>query len=44
MWLDGEDFAPAVESLTAYASKWPERGLEFRKQYVVIRSVSRKQK
>ena len=42
--VNGEDFAPAVEPLTAYASKWPERGLEFRKQYVVIRSVSRSQK
>ncbi len=42
--VNGEDFAPAVEMLTAYASKWPERGLEFRKQYVVIRSVSRSAK
>lgn len=39
--VNGEDFAPALELLTAYASKWPERGLEFRKQYVVIRSVTR---
>ena len=39
--VNGEDFAPAIDLLTAYASKWPQRGLEFRKQYVVIRSVSR---
>ena len=39
--VNGEDFAPAIDLLTAYASKWPERGLEFRKQYVVIRSTSR---
>lgn len=39
--VNGEDFVPAIDLLTAYASKWPERGLELRKQYVVIRSVSR---
>lgn len=39
--VNGEDFAPALEMLTAYASQWPQRGLEFRKQYVVIRSVTR---
>ena len=37
--VNGEDFVPAIDLLTAYASKWPERGLEFRKQYVVIRST-----
>ena len=39
--VNGEDFTPAIDPLTAYAGKWPERGLEFRKQYVVIRSTSR---
>jgi hypothetical protein len=39
--VNGVDFAPAAELLSAYASTWPERGLEFRKQYVVIRSVTR---
>ena len=42
--VNGEDFVPAVEMLTGYASKWPQRGLEFRKQYVVIRSLSRSAK
>ena len=36
--VNGEDFSPAVEHLKQYAEKWPQRGLEFRKQYVVIRS------
>lgn len=36
--VNGEDFFPALEYLKQYAEKWPERGLEFRKQYVVVRS------
>ncbi|PXX43737.1 DUF6348 family protein [Undibacterium pigrum] len=36
--VNGEDFLPAVEHLKLYAEKWPERGLEFRKQYVVIKT------
>ena len=36
--VNGEDFLPALDYLKQYAEKWPERGLEFRKQYVVIRS------
>ncbi|MBC3907103.1 hypothetical protein H8L47_05965 [Undibacterium sp. NL8W] len=36
--VNGEDFLPAVEHLKQYAEKWPQRGLEFRKQYVVIRT------
>lgn len=39
--VNGENFAAAQEVLTAYASGWPERGLEFRKQYLVMRSVKR---
>ncbi|MCH8619963.1 DUF6348 family protein [Undibacterium sp. TS12] len=38
--VNGEDFLPAVEHLKQYAGKWPDRGLEFRKQYIVIRSSS----
>lgn len=38
--VNGEDFLPAVEHLKQYAGKWPDRGLEFRKQYVVIRISS----
>lgn len=36
--VNGEDFLPAVEHLKQYAEKWPQRGLEFRKQYVVVRT------
>lgn len=39
--VNGEDFPAALPALTAYVEKWPQRGLEFRKQYVVIRTVSR---
>ncbi|MFZ3003430.1 MAG: DUF6348 family protein [Undibacterium umbellatum] len=36
--VNGEDFVPAVAHLKQYADKWPQRGLEFRKQYVVVRT------
>ncbi|MBI1772398.1 MAG: hypothetical protein HYR68_08660 [Burkholderiales bacterium] len=36
--VNGEDFVSAVEYLKQYAEKWPQRGLEFRKQYVVVRT------
>ncbi|MFZ6733013.1 DUF6348 family protein [Undibacterium sp. Ji42W] len=36
--VNGEDFVPAVEYLKQYAEKWPQRRLEFRKQYVVVRT------
>ncbi|MFZ6653598.1 DUF6348 family protein [Undibacterium sp. TJN19] len=39
--VNGEDFLPALDYLKSYAKKWPQRGLEFRKQYVVIRSSDR---
>jgi len=39
--VNGEDFPGAIEHLVHYANTWPQRGLEFRKQYIVIRSVSR---
>ena len=39
--LNGEDFPAAIEPLVRYAESWPQRGLEFRKQYIVIRSVNR---
>ncbi|WP_423680986.1 DUF6348 family protein [Undibacterium sp. WLHG33] len=39
--VNGEDFPAALPALTAYVEKWPQRGLEFRKQYVAIRTVSR---
>jgi hypothetical protein len=38
--INGDDFPEGVKHLTDYVRSWPERpGLEFRKQYVVIRSV-----
>lgn len=40
--VNGQDFPAAVESLVHYAEQWPQRGLEFRKQFIVIRSVSRR--
>lgn len=36
--VDGEDWPAGAEALRAYAARWPDRGLEFRKQYVVIQS------
>ena len=32
--------AAALPLLRAYAASWPQAGLEFRKQYVVIRTGS----
>lgn len=36
--VNGHDFAAALPFLRAYAARWPQAGLEFRKQYVVIRN------
>ncbi|PTA73263.1 MULTISPECIES: DUF6348 family protein [unclassified Stenotrophomonas] len=36
--VNGHDFAAALPLLRAYAASWPQAGLEFRKQYVVIRT------
>ncbi|KAG0772347.1 hypothetical protein G6F22_015816 [Rhizopus arrhizus] len=38
--VNGHDFAAALPLLRAYAASWPQAGLEFRKQYVVIRTGS----
>lgn len=37
--INGEDFPAGVELLKKYAATWPQHGLEFRKQYVVIRNA-----
>jgi hypothetical protein len=37
--VNGEDWTRGVESLVAYAGSWPRRGVEMRKQYVVIHSL-----
>jgi hypothetical protein len=36
--VNGEDWPAGVEALRAYVAQWPDRGFEFRKQYVVIQS------
>jgi hypothetical protein len=36
--INGEDFPAALPHLMNYAQSWPRAGLEFRKQYVVIRN------
>jgi uncharacterized protein DUF6348 len=36
--VNGEEFAPGIAALIAYAESWPERGFEFRKQYVVFQT------
>jgi hypothetical protein len=39
--VNGEDFPAGAELLKKYAATWPPRGLEFRKQYVVIRNAGK---
>ncbi|BEP41253.1 DUF6348 family protein [Variovorax sp. V15] len=36
--INGEDWPAGADALRAYAAQWPDRGFEFRKQYVVIQS------
>ena len=36
--VNGHDFPAALSLLRAYAARWPQAGLEFRKQYVVVRT------
>ncbi|WP_312738291.1 DUF6348 family protein [Stenotrophomonas sp.] len=36
--VNGHDFPAALPLLRAYAARWPQAGLEFRKQYVVVRT------
>lgn len=37
--INGEDYPLGAEHLRKYVTSWPDLGFEFRKQYVVIRSV-----
>jgi len=37
--INGADWAPGIEALAQYARTWPDRGFEYRKQYVAIRSL-----
>jgi hypothetical protein len=38
--VNGDEYPLGVEHLKKYAETWPHRGLEFRKQYVAIRTVN----
>ena len=37
--IDGEDFPEGAEALREYAAGWPGSGAEFRKQYLVVRTL-----
>jgi len=37
--INGEPFEPGAQKLAEYVGTWPDRGLEFRKQYVVVRTA-----
>lgn len=37
--VNGEDFKSGKEALKEYASGWPQTGIEFRKQYVIIQDA-----
>jgi hypothetical protein len=37
--VNGEDFAPGKAALIKYAQSWPQRGFEFRKQYVILQTA-----
>lgn len=37
--VNGRDWEAGAEALIKYAQGWPDRGFEFRKQYVAIRSI-----
>lgn len=36
--VNGEDFEPGKAALIKYAESWPQRGFEFRKQYVILQT------
>lgn len=38
--VNGEDWPAGVEALVRYGESWPQRGFEFRKQYVCLQTVS----
>jgi hypothetical protein len=39
--INGADFEPGASALATWAGSWPPRGIEYRKQYVIVRSVPR---
>ena len=36
--VNGEDWEPGKNALIKYVSSWPNRGVEFRKQYVILQN------
>lgn len=39
--VNGEDWPAGKEALIRYVNQWPQRGFEFRKQYVAIESTTK---
>jgi hypothetical protein len=40
--INGEDFEDGKAALRAYVARWPQAGVEFRKQYVVVQTIDDK--
>jgi hypothetical protein len=38
--INGVDWAPGAEALRRYVGRWPDHGLEYRKQFVIIRTLT----
>jgi hypothetical protein len=38
--VNGEDWEPGMRALRDYVATWPQRGFEFRKQYVVLQTLN----
>jgi hypothetical protein len=37
--VNGEDYGPGREALLRHIATWPDRGVEFRKQFVIMQTV-----
>ncbi len=37
--VNGEEYGPGREALLRYVATWPDRGVEFRKQFVIMQTV-----
>lgn len=37
--VNGEDFQPGHDALVRYVASWPDRGVEFRKQFVILQTA-----
>lgn len=40
--VNGEDWEIGAQALREYAGTWPSAGYEFRKQYVVLQSIDKR--